>query len=41
MTVVEMTVVEVTVGFDLRDGWPKCCGATMMIDPPEEWSEHH
>ncbi len=21
----------------LRDGWPKCCGATMTVDPPEEW----
>lgn len=20
----------------LRDGWPKCCGATMGIDQPEE-----
>lgn len=19
----------------LRSGWPKCCGATMTIDPPE------
>lgn len=22
----------------LRDGWPKHCGYTMTIDPPEEWS---
>ncbi len=29
--IVEMTVVEVTVGFDLRDGWAKCCGATAGI----------
>lgn len=21
----------------LRSGWPKCCGQTMTIDPPEEW----
>lgn len=21
----------------LRTGWPKCCGYTMTIDPPEEW----
>lgn len=21
----------------LRHGWPKCCGFTMTIDPPEEW----
>lgn len=20
----------------LRSGWPKCCGATMTIDPPAE-----
>ena len=19
-------------------GWPKCCGYTMTIDPPEKWS---
>lgn len=19
-------------------GWPKCCGYTMTIDPPEEWA---
>jgi len=23
----------------LRDGWPKCCGYTMTIDPPEEWTD--
>ena len=23
----------------LRAGWPKCCGFTMTIDPPEEWPE--
>jgi len=22
----------------LRDGWPKCCGYTMTIDPPGEWA---
>ena len=22
----------------LRHGWPKCCGYTMTIDPPEEWA---
>ncbi len=21
----------------LQHGWPKCCGYTMTIDPPEEW----
>lgn len=21
----------------MRGGWPKCCGYTMTIDPPEEW----
>jgi hypothetical protein len=21
----------------LRSGWPKHCGYTMTIDPPEEW----
>ncbi len=21
----------------LAEGWPKCCGYTMTIDPPEEW----
>jgi hypothetical protein len=21
----------------LQSGWPKCCGYTMTIDPPEEW----
>lgn len=21
----------------LRHGWPKCCGYTMTIDPPETW----
>lgn len=21
----------------LRSGWPKHCGQTMTIDPPEEW----
>jgi hypothetical protein len=20
----------------LRDGWPKCCGQTMTIDPPHQ-----
>ena len=25
----------------LRDGWTKCCGAAMTIDPPEEGGEHH
>jgi hypothetical protein len=23
--------------YALRHGWPKCCGYTMTIDPPEEW----
>ena len=22
-----------------RTGWPKCCGYTMTIDPPEEWNQ--
>jgi hypothetical protein len=22
----------------LRIGWPRCCGYTMTIDPPEEWA---
>ncbi len=22
-------------------GWPKCCGYTMTIDPPEEWGASH
>ena len=25
----------------LRSGWPKCCGYTMTIDPPEEWNNPH
>lgn len=23
----------------LRKGWPKCCGYTMTIDPPETWAK--
>ncbi len=23
----------------IRDGWPKCCGFTMTIDPPETWNK--
>ena len=26
----------VSSAFALRYGWPKCCGATMTIDSPEE-----
>jgi hypothetical protein len=28
----------VNSGVALRSGWPKCCGYTMTIDPPEEWA---
>lgn len=28
----------VNSGYALRNGWPKCCGYTMTIDPPEEWT---
>lgn len=27
---------KVDSAFCLRDGWPKCCNATMTIDAPEE-----
>lgn len=23
----------------LAEGWPKCCGQTMTIDPPSEWKK--
>lgn len=23
----------------LRNGWPKCCGATMTIDHPDTWND--
>lgn len=23
----------------LRNGWPKCCGFTMTIDPPDTWKK--
>ena len=26
-------------GEAMRHGWPKCCGYTMTIDPPETWSK--
>jgi hypothetical protein len=28
---------KVNAGAALACGWPKCCGYTMTIDPPEEW----
>ena len=28
---------KVEPGDCLQCGWPKCCGYTMTIDPPEEW----
>lgn len=27
------------VAHGLRDGWPKCCGYTMTIDPPDMWKK--
>ena len=30
---------EEDVANGLRDGWPKCCGFTMTIDPPETWKK--
>lgn len=30
---------KVSAAWRLRNGWPKCCGATMTIDSPEERAE--